>query len=38
MKQKNFEKGIEDCNTSIELNEKYFKSYLRRSEARKELG
>ena len=30
--------AVDDCNTSIDLNENYYKSYMRRAEARKELG
>ena len=38
IKMKKYEQAVDDCSTSIELNDKYYKAYLRRAEARKELG
>lgn len=38
LKQKDYDRAIDDCDTSIALNDKYFKSYLRRAEARKAMG
>ena len=38
MKMKKYEQAVDDCSTSIELNDKYYKAYLRRADARKELG
>ena len=38
LRLKNFEGAISDCEKSIDLNENYFKSYLRRAEARMETG
>ena len=37
MKDKKFEEALQDCNKSIELDENYFKSYLRRGKIREEL-
>ena len=38
MKIKKYEQAIDDCNTSIELDDKNCKLYLRRAEFRNELG
>lgn len=38
MKKKEFKKALEDVNLSIELNEKYFRAYLRRADIRMKMG
>lgn len=38
MKLNKNEEALLDCNKSLELNEKYVKSYLRRAEIKMKLG
>ena len=38
MKMKKYEQAVDDCNTSIELDDKNYKLYLTRAKVRKELG
>ena len=38
MKMKKYEQAVDDCNTSIELDDKNYKLYLIRAKVRKELG
>jgi len=33
----NYEKAIEDCNMSIQLNDKYIKGYLRRADLKQKI-
>jgi len=37
MKQKKYEEAIKDCDLSIQQDENYFKSYLRRGKIREEM-
>jgi DnaJ family protein C protein 7 len=37
LRLKDYKGAIDDLNKSIELDQKYFKSYMRRAEARQEL-
>jgi DnaJ family protein C protein 7 len=37
-KNKEYSKAVEDFDRSIELNDKYFKAYLRRGDVRMEQG
>jgi DnaJ family protein C protein 7 len=38
LKQKKDPEALADCNKSIELNDHYYKSYLRRAEAKMNMG
>jgi len=38
LKKGDNDKAIEDCDKSIELDDKYYKSYLRRAEIRRKMG
>lgn len=38
VKKKDFKKALEDVNKSIELNEQYFRAYLRRADIKMKMG
>ena len=38
MNMKKYEQAADECNTSIVLDDKYYKLYLIRAKVRKELG